>query len=121
MDFEAAKALCRTFPGCTEDVKWGADLVFSVGLKMFAVTGSAIPATSMSFKVEDERFLEFTDRPGIIPAPYMARAKWISIQDPAALGDAEAAQLLRRSYELVFAKLTKKLQREIMDAHGGGQ
>ena len=25
----------------------------------------------------------------------------------------EAADLLRRSYELVFAKLTKKLQREI--------
>jgi predicted DNA-binding protein (MmcQ/YjbR family) len=28
----------------------------------------------------------------------------------------EAAQLLRRSYELVFGKLTKKLQREISGA-----
>jgi predicted DNA-binding protein (MmcQ/YjbR family) len=121
MDFEAAKALCRTFPGCTEDIKWGADLVFSVGLKMFAVTGNAVPASSICFKVDDERFLEFTDRPGIIPAPYMARAKWISVRDPKALGDAEAAQLLRRSYELVFAKLTKKLQREITAAHGDGQ
>lgn len=30
-----------------------------------------------------------------------------------ALGDAEAAALLHRSYELVFGKLTRKLQRAI--------
>ncbi|WP_229496045.1 MmcQ/YjbR family DNA-binding protein [Massilia polaris] len=113
MDFERAKALCRTFPGATEDIKWGADLVFSVGEKMFAVTGDESPAKGMSFKVEDERFLELTDRPGIIPAPYLARAKWIYVEHAGALGDAEAEALLRRSYELVFAKLTKKLQREI--------
>lgn len=115
MDFERARALCRTFPGCTEDVKWGADLVFSVGGKMFAVTGDEVPAQGMSFKVDDERFLELTDRPGIIPAPYMARAKWIYVERPDALGDDEGLALVRRSYELVFAKLTKKLQREITE------
>jgi predicted DNA-binding protein (MmcQ/YjbR family) len=117
MDFEKAKALCRTFPGCTEDVKWGADAVFSVGGKMFAVTASQVPATGISFKVEDERFLELTDRPEIIPAPYLARAKWVHVETDHALDDREAAALLRRSYELVFSKLTKKLQREI----GGGE
>ena len=116
MDFEAAKALCRSFPGCTEDVKWGADLVFSVGAKMFAVTASAAPAQAMSFKVDDERFLELTDRPGIMPAPYLARARWVQVEAGADLSDEEAAQLLRRSWELVFAKLTKKLQREIAGA-----
>jgi predicted DNA-binding protein (MmcQ/YjbR family) len=116
MDFERAKALCRTFPGATEDIKWGEDLVFSVGEKMFAVTRDGSPATGMSFKVEGERFLELTDRPGIIPAPYLARAKWIYVEDAGALGDEEAAALLRRSYELVFAKLTKKLQREISES-----
>ena len=115
MDFEAAKALCRTFQGCTEDTKWGADTVFSVGTKMFAVTELAVPATGISFKVDDERFLELTDRPGVIPAPYLARAKWVYIEEAAALSDTEAAALLRRSYELVFAKLTKKLQKEIKD------
>lgn len=113
MDFEAAKVLCRSFAGCTEDIKWGADIVFSVGEKMFAVTDSAMPAKGMSFKVEDDRFLELTDRPGIIPAPYLARAKWVYVNREAELSDQEAAELLRRSYELVLAKLTKKLQREI--------
>ena len=119
MDFEAAKALCRTFPGCTEDIKWGADLVFSVGLKMFAVACHEGPASGMSFKVEDERFLELTDRPGIIPAPYLARARWVYVEHAGALSDKEAGALLRRSYELVFARLTKKLQREITEAGAG--
>lgn len=112
MDFDAAKTLCRSFPGVTEDTKWGNDIVFSVGDKMFAATNLG-EATGISFKVEDERFLELTDRPGIIPAPYLARAKWVYVDDAQALGDADAAQLLRRSYELVLAKLTKKLQREL--------
>ena len=112
MNFEAAKALCRSFPGTVEDVKWGADLVFSVGEKMYACMPNEATDT-IGFKVEDERFLELTDRPGIIPAPYLARAKWIKVVEAKALSDAEAAALLRRSYELVFAKLTRKLQREI--------
>jgi len=113
MDFEAAKNLCRTFKGCTVDTKWGNDTVFSVGTKMFAVTGLAEPATSICFKVDDERFLELTDRPGIVPAPYLARAKWVHVENAKALSDKEAAALLRRSYDIIFSKLTKKLQREI--------
>lgn len=113
MDFEAAKALCRTFPGATESIKWGSCAVFSVGEKMFALARDETPVNGMSFKVEDDRFLELTDRPGIIPAPYMARLKWVRVETACALSDLEAAELLRRAYELVFAKLTKKLQREI--------
>ncbi|WP_332875928.1 MmcQ/YjbR family DNA-binding protein [Massilia sp. S19_KUP03_FR1] len=117
MDIEAAKQLCRSFPGCVEDVKWDENLVFCVGAKMFAVTQVDAAADAISFKVEDERFLELTDRPGIVPAPYLARAKWVQVQPAAKLSDAEATVLLRRSYELVFAKLTRKLQREITEAN----
>ena len=113
MDIDAAKQLCRSFPGCVEDIKWGDNLVFSVGTKMFAVTHVDASADAISFKVEDERFLELTDRAGIIPAPYLARARWVQVQRTAKLSNAEASALLRRSYELVFAKLTRKLQREL--------
>jgi predicted DNA-binding protein (MmcQ/YjbR family) len=113
MNIAKAKTLCRSFPGVTEDTKWGADLVFSVGEKMFAVTALDDKAKGISFKVDDDRFLELTDRPGIIPAPYLARAKWVYIEDLKSISDAEVADLLKRSYELVFTKLTKKLQREI--------
>jgi predicted DNA-binding protein (MmcQ/YjbR family) len=113
MNLNKAKAVCRSLPGATEDIKWETNLVFSVGEKMFAVTGADGSERGISFKVDDDRFLELTDRPGIIPAPYLARAKWVYIENPKAISDTEAAQLLKRSYELVFARLTKKLQREI--------
>ncbi|SEO28437.1 Predicted DNA-binding protein, MmcQ/YjbR family [Duganella sp. CF517] len=116
MNIKQAKTLCRSLPGATEDVKWETNLVFSVGGKMFAVTENDDKAKGISFKVDDDRFLELTDRPGIILAPYLARARWVYVEELKSIGDAEAAELLKRSYELVFAKLTKKLQREI-----GGQ
>jgi len=113
MDIRKAKAYCRTLPGVTEDVKWETRLVFSVGGKMFAVTDYYEEDKGMSLKVDDDRFLELTDRPGIVPAPYLARARWVYVEDPKAIGDAEARALLKRAYELIFAKLSKKLQREI--------
>jgi len=113
MDFEKAKTFCRSLPGAAEDIKWGNDTVFYVGGKMFMVTGGGVSAHGMSFKAEDERFLELTDRPGFRPAPYLARARWVCVEQADAISDKEAAELLRRSYELVFAKLTRKLQREI--------
>lgn len=113
MNLNKAKAFCRSLPGAEQDIKWESNLVFSVGKKMFAVTGAATDADGIGFKVDDDRFLELTDRPGIIPAPYLARARWVKVHDLKAVSDAEVSALLQRSYELVFAKLSKKLQREI--------
>lgn len=111
------KALAKhvsAWPGAASDVKWGDDLVWSVRGKMFAVLClRGEHAGRLSFKVDDDRFLEFTDRPGIVPAPYMARAKWITVADPHAMSTGELRALLRRSYELVRAKLPKATQREL--------
>lgn len=106
---DALRKLVRDWPGVTEDVKWGTDLVFSVGGKMFCVTDTG-GSGRLSFKVEDARFLELTDRPGIVPAPYLARAHWVSLPDPGVLSSAELKRLLRHSYELVRAKLPKAAQ-----------
>ncbi|MCM2565933.1 MmcQ/YjbR family DNA-binding protein [Janthinobacterium kumbetense] len=114
MDLERAKQVCRGFPGATQDIKWTNVLAFCVGGRMFALCGAEAHSTrGMSFKVDAERFLELTDRPGIRPAPYLARAKWVHIASPDALDDGEMAALLHRSYSLIVARLTKKLQRDI--------
>lgn len=105
-----AKAFCLTLPAATHDVKWGADHVYSVGGKMFAVMG---PDGSMSFKVDDHRFLELTDREGFIPAPYMARAKWVQVKDVKIVPDAELKTLVSRSHQLVAMKLTKKMRESL--------
>ena len=35
MTIEGLRSICRSLPGITEDVKWGSDLCFLVGGKMF--------------------------------------------------------------------------------------
>ena len=37
MNLDSLRKYCATLPGATRDVKWGADEVYSVGGKMFAV------------------------------------------------------------------------------------
>ena len=54
-----------------------------------------------------------SDRTGFIPAPYMARAKWVQVTDLKKVSDAELKALIKRSYELVAMKLTKKLRTEL--------
>lgn len=108
------KALCGHWPGVTRDTKWGVDMVFSVGGKMFAVMPSdGSEGGRLSFKVADDRFLELTDQAGIIPAPYLARAHWISITEPQRFATVELETFILDAYTLIRAKLTKKLQAEL--------
>ncbi|NBA98161.1 MmcQ/YjbR family DNA-binding protein [Pseudomonas sp. R5(2019)] len=101
--------LCLSLPGAREDYKWGGIRVFSVaGNKMFAVLDLA--GAGLSFKVDSELFLGYVDRPGVRPAPYLARAYWISLQPPYPLARAELADLLERSHQLVVNRLPKRLQ-----------
>lgn len=104
-------AICAAWPGVARSIKWEVDLVYSVANKMFAVLCTLGPERGrLSFKVEPERFLELTDQPGIAPAPYMARAFWITLANPAQFGGARLQAFLRRSYDLVVASLPRKAQ-----------
>lgn len=99
-----------SFPHATEKISWGHDLTFRVNEKIFAVTVLEPAPVWLSFKCTPETFAELTERMGIIPAPYMARAKWVALETKEALGTEELKQLLRESYDLVFAKLPGKTQ-----------
>ena len=103
---------CRSLPGVTEDVKWDNDLVFSVGGKMFAVF--QLPeGQRLSFKVDPEAFALFVQKPGITPAPYLAKAGWVSLETCATLPPDVVEDLLEASHALVAAKLSKKRRAEL--------
>ncbi|HEX7816717.1 MmcQ/YjbR family DNA-binding protein [Dyella sp.] len=105
------EALCGRWPGVTRDIKWGDALVFSVGGKMFVVTGMQPgQAGRLMFKVPVERFLELTDQAGMAPAPYLARAHWIAVTDRPRFDRAELEAHIQQSYLLVRSKLSKKQQ-----------
>lgn len=110
MTIEQVRKFCISLPSATEQVQWEVDLLFKIGGKMFAVLPLEPAPVFLSFKCSPDDFYELTERPGIIPAPYLARAQWVALQDAEALTPAELRLHLRRSYELIRAKLPKKLQ-----------
>src|SRR5215472_129799 len=116
MDAEWLRKVCLTFPGASEQIQWGSDLVFKVGGKMFAVTALEPAPVWLSFKVTPDNFAELTERPHIIPAPYLARAQWVALESKDALSPAELQSLLHDSYELVFAKLPRKTRASLSPA-----
>ncbi len=116
MHVDALREVCLSFPGTTEQIQWGSDLLFKVGGKMFAVTPLEPARVCLSFKASPETFAELTERPNIIPAPYLARAQWVALETRDALPAAELARLLRESYEVVFARLPRKTRDAISSA-----
>jgi predicted DNA-binding protein (MmcQ/YjbR family) len=110
---EAFDEACLALPGATLSVQWGNDHVFKVGGKMFAVRGASVPQGGVSFKVSDVAFEVLIETGRAIPAPYLARAKWVRFGDLPDLDDAEVADWLKTAHGLVAAKLTRKLRAEL--------
>jgi predicted DNA-binding protein (MmcQ/YjbR family) len=113
MNIEQLRKFCMSLPGVTEDIKWGADLCFSVGGKMFTVTSADSRETGVSFKTTPEKFAELTERQGIIPAHYVARYHWVTIEDLKAVTGPELKDLIRASYQMVFDKLPARVKKSI--------
>jgi predicted DNA-binding protein (MmcQ/YjbR family) len=110
MDIDWLRKICLGFPGVTEQLQWGNHLLFKVAGKMFAIASLEPAPVCLTFKCSDESFAELTERPKIIPAPYLARAKWAALESSDAVTRDELQELLHTSYQLVFAKLPKRAQ-----------
>ena len=108
MDIEATRSICNRLPFVTEDIKWGNDLCFLIGGKMFCVASLETPI-KISIKVTDEEFAEMSNQHGIIPAPYVARYKWILVEDINVFDYRKWEYYIKQSYNLVKAKLPKKV------------
>ncbi|UCH64471.1 MAG: MmcQ/YjbR family DNA-binding protein [Ignavibacterium sp.] len=112
MNLELLEEMCSKLKETTKDIKWGNDLCFLIGEKIYCVAGLE-PPLAVSLKVPPEEFNELTNREGIIPAPYLARYSWILIEDMNAFNNKEWQNYIEQSYNLIFNKLSKKTQRAI--------
>ncbi|RYZ16779.1 MAG: hypothetical protein EOO16_25245 [Chitinophagaceae bacterium] len=112
MDRDTLRNTCLALKGVQEEIKWEHDLVYTIGGKMFCVTGMEGPV-DFSVKVPDEDFEELCGVPGIEPAPYLARAKWVLVTEACTWKPSKKLELVSNSYRLVGAKLTKKAQKEL--------
>ena len=113
VDIEALRNICLSFPAATEDVKWESNLCFCIGGKIFCIANLEPPHT-FSFKVTDDEFDELSETDGFQPAPYLAKAKWVLVTDASRISSKELKSYLRRSYDLIKAKLTR-MQKKNLD------
>jgi predicted DNA-binding protein (MmcQ/YjbR family) len=112
MEIEILRKICLSFPAVTEDVKWESNLCFCIGGKIFCIANLEPPHT-FSFKVRDEEFDEVIQTAGFVPAPYLAKAKWIMVTESARINSNELKNYLLQSYELIKVKLTRKQRKEL--------
>jgi predicted DNA-binding protein (MmcQ/YjbR family) len=111
MNLSRFRDLCLALPGVTEQLQWGDDAVFKVGGRMFSVAAtSGQPKFVCSFKTDPDTFAELCERIGLAPAPYLARAQWVAAEEWDALSDAEYRVLLPKAYDIIRAKLPRRVQ-----------
>ena len=103
------EAAALALPGATLSIQWGDDRIYKVGGKMFAGMGGG-KAPALSFKCTDLSYEMLIQRAGIVPAPYMARAKWVQLTKLSAMEGDELKKRLAEAHRLIVEKLPKKLR-----------
>jgi len=113
MDLAEIRTLCLKLPAVTEDIKWEHHLCFNVGEKMFMITSPDEVPVNASLKVSDDNFARLCSRPGIKPAPYLARHQWVHLDDISLLSKKEWKELLREAHRLIASKLPKAMKKKL--------
>ena len=118
MNLEAFDRFCATLPAAEMVVQWGGAHVWKVGGKVFAIASPWGPdrpdgTFKVSFKCSEIGLEILRDRPGVIPAPYLARGGWMQVQERDAVKGVELRGFIKASYAMVAAKLTRAKRREL--------
>ena len=114
MDAELLRNYLLTLPLVEETMQWGDNLVFwvgdkALGGKMFALVNLQHDSRGiLSFAAGHLRFAELLEIEGVFPAPYLARAHWVAIEQWNTLPAPELKSLLRDARSLVEARLPKR-------------
>ncbi|SDS23715.1 MmcQ/YjbR family DNA-binding protein [Opitutus sp. GAS368] len=117
MRLDRLKAFALALPQTTVVRQWGEHLVFKVAGKMFLITGEDPGVLDgLTIKCTPEEFDELTEIDGIMQAPYCAKRHWVRVADPTVLPETQLLARIRRSYDLVVARLPRKVQAVISPA-----
>ena len=113
MHIEQLREYCLGKTAVTESCPFGPDtLVFKVADKMFLLTGLDAQPLSFSAKCDPERAVALRDQyPNSVRGAYhMNKRHWNEVRCNGELNDQELMRLIDHSYELVAAKIPKRLR-----------
>ena len=108
-------SLCRSLTGTSNVIQWGGASVWKVGGKIFAVCAvwGEGPDEKISFKCSDLSYQILCELEGVIPAPYLARAKWVQVLSNASLADEDIQSYIVEAHSIIAGKLTRKARTEL--------
>jgi len=110
MNIDSIRAYCLSFPGATEGLQWGDDLLFRVGNKIFVSVSLGSVPVCMTVKSTPERCAELLETEGITRAAYVGRYDFITLERLDLLPDAQMKELIAESYENVRRKLPQAVR-----------
>ncbi len=115
MNREDFDTYCKSLPATTNVVQWGNSSVWKVGGKIFAICShwGPVDRDCVSFKCTDHSYQVLCELPGVVPAPYLARAKWVQVQSDETLTDEDIRSYIADAHAIIAAKLTKKQQQDL--------
>jgi predicted DNA-binding protein (MmcQ/YjbR family) len=108
---EELLAYCLAKPGAWQDEPWEGDVVAKVGDKIFAFLGGADGVGVKGGRSRDEAnewLARYPDDATVMA--YIGRSGWNTLRIGGAIPDDEVRQAIDDSYDLVVAKLPKRLR-----------
>jgi|TARA_R110002124_G_scaffold51649_1_gene149112 predicted DNA-binding protein (MmcQ/YjbR family) len=106
---------CASLPAVENVVQWGNASVWKVGGKIFAICSHWGPGETekISFKCSDLTYAILSEQEGIVPAPYLARAKWVQLVLKDAMTEDDIKAYIEKAYSIIKAKLTKAVRAKL--------
>lgn len=109
--FDHTLNLCRSLPAVFTEEKWDNELRFYVGEKLFCMISLGAPRR-VSFKCSQTQFHQLISRPGIVPAPHLARYHWVQVNQEV-VPEPELEKFLTNAYEIIVSSLPPDEQETI--------
>ena len=110
MNAEELSKLCQDLPEVTTDIKWEDHLCFSVKRKMFCIVSPDKFPVTASFKTKEEDFTILIEQDGFSPAPYLARHKWVFVDDLNRFTEVQWIDYIQKAYKEIIVKLPKSVK-----------
>ena len=113
MRLDRLKAFALALPHATVVKQWGETLVFKVGGKMFMIVSlDGDTAEAIAFKCSPADYARLTGEvDGAEPSSHnLYKSHWVTLADPEALSETPLKAQVRAAYDLIRAKLPKKVQ-----------
>ena len=109
------EAYLRSLPAVEIVHQWGDASVGKVGGKIFAILSiwDDDPHMKIGFKCSDLSFQMLPELHGVMPARYLARAKWVQVAPGSDLTEDDVRAYIAESHRLVAAKLPKRLREQL--------